>query len=274
MHLRDLLKQLVPPLLLKVLKSSRHQPIFSSYDEALAACGKDGYEGEDIVRAVVEKNVNYRKTIQSNRNLDLASLRTLIGLGLANSKEELSVLDFGGGGGYHYTLAKAALGNIGHLKWNVVETTAMAKEAERIADGDLKFFDNITDAKNDLGAVDLVLTSSALQYCPSPLALLRELTAIGAKYIFITRTPFSDSKESLVSIQVSKLSHNGPGPLPSGFDDRDVSYPITFASKYEVEKILAERYEIRFVINEDKGTFSAGKKTFDLSGYFCVLKQG
>jgi putative methyltransferase (TIGR04325 family) len=234
---------------------------------------KNAYEGEDIVKVVIEKNITYQQKIQKNPIFDLGTLRTLIGLGIANTKDNLNVLDFGGGGGYHYTIAKAALGNGNNLKWNVVETTAMTKEAQRIADGHLKFFDNINDAKNDLGSVDLVFTSSALQYCPNPLKFLKELTEVGAKYIFITRTPFIDSDKSLFSIQVSNLSDNGPGPLPLGFDDRKVSYPITFASKYEVEKILSEKYEIRFLIAEDKGTFSAGNNKFDMSGYFCALKN-
>jgi putative methyltransferase (TIGR04325 family) len=148
----------------------------------------------------------------------------------------------------------------------------MAEAAQRIADAHLKFFDNIDDAKNNLGSVDLVLTSGALQYCPHPLRFLRELTEVGAKDIFITRTPFNDSERCLISIQVSKLSENGPGPLPLGFDDKEISYPITFASRYEVEKILNEKYEIKFSINEDKGTFSAGNKKFDMHGYFCTLR--
>jgi putative methyltransferase (TIGR04325 family) len=269
--MKDLVKQLIPPLLIKAFKPAP-PPMFSSYDAASVACRNEAYEGVDLVKVIIEKNVAFKKKIQSDHILDLSALRTLIGVGLANTQEKLNVLDFGGGGGYHYTLAKIALGKSRSLKWNVVETSAMAREAQRIADTDLKFFDNISDAKNNLGLVDLIFTSSALQYCPNPLEFLNELTEVGAKYIFITRTPFNDSDKSLISIQVSKLSENGPGPLPLGVGDKSVSYPITFVSKQEVEKILNQKYEIRFLTKEDKGTFRAGKNTFDMWGYFCELK--
>ena len=269
--MKDFLKQLVPPLFLKTLK--RAPPILKSYEEAHAACQKGAYENESIVRVVVEKNRIFRQTIHANPTFNPGDLRTLIALGLANTQGTLKVLDFGGGaGGYHYTVAKAILGNSRSLKWNVVETPAMVKEGQLIADAELKFFDNINDAKNDLGAVDLVLTSGSLQYCRYPLRSLRELTEVGASNLFVTRTPLNQSDNSLISIQVSKLSDNGPGPLPPGIDDKSVSYPITFASRHEVESILRERYEIVFSINEDKGTFTAGRDKIDLYGYFCKLK--
>jgi putative methyltransferase (TIGR04325 family) len=261
---------------MNVLKTGSAPKIFNSYDEASIACGNGAYQDERLIKVVVEKNRIFRQQIQSNPtfpNLDMGALRTLIALGLANTQTTLKVLDFGGGAGYHYTLARAILGNSKSLEWNVIETSAMAREARLLAnDAHLGFFDNIIDAKNNLGSVDLVFTSGALQYCPNPLKYLRELTEVGATNIFITRTPLNDSEDSLVSIQVSKLSENGPGPLPVEFSDGNVSYPITFASKHQAERILSERYEIRFSINEEKGTFSAKRSKVDLYGYFCALK--
>jgi putative methyltransferase (TIGR04325 family) len=269
--MRDFIKQLVPPLILKRLK--RATPIFASYDAAQRACQSGAYENESIVKVVVEKNRIFRQTIHASPTFNLGDLRTLIALGLVNAQGTLKVLDFGGGAGaYHYAIAKAVLGNRRNLKWNVVETPAMVKEGQLIGDVDLKFFDNINDAKNDLGAVDLILSSGALQYCQNPLRFLKELTEVGAENIFVTRIPLSESDKSVISIQVSKLSENGPGPLPAGVDDRNVSYPITFSSRHAVEKVLRERYEIVFSINEDKDTFRAGKDKIDLYGYFCKLK--
>jgi putative methyltransferase (TIGR04325 family) len=267
--MKDFVKQLIPPLLPKILK--RRPPIFRSYNDASAACQNAGYEGTELIRVVVEKNAIFRQKIQSNPVLDLGDLRTLI-VGLTGTQDSLRVLDFGGGCGYHYVLARAAFGNSINLRWNVVETSAMVKAAQHLADAGLQFFDHIDDAKNNLGQVDLVFTSGALQYCPDPLEFLKKLTQVGAKYIFITRTPLNDSEKNIISIQVSRLWENGPGPLPSGFEDKNVYYPITFASRREVEKILAETYEIRFSINEEKGTFNAGEQSFDMYGYFCERK--
>ncbi len=227
------------------------------------------------MKVIVEKNLAFRRAIQSAPVFDLTTLRTLIGVGLADSGSgsTLRVLDFGGGGGYHYSLARAALGHDRRLSWNIVETSAMTREGQRLATPELKFFDNIDEARENLGSVDLVLTSGALQYCPDPIKYLRALADVHARNLFITRTPLSDSEDSLVSVQVSRLSENGPGCLPPGFDDKRIDYPITFMSRRAVESALNEKYRIVFSIQEDKGTFSAGNKTFDMYGYFCKLKE-
>jgi len=274
MQMKSLLKQLIPPLLFKVIKRTiPHPRIFKTYGEAVAACQDNGYQNADLVKVVIDKNINFKKYIESNAVFDLGTLRTLIALGLSKESTSLNVIDFGGGGGYHYTIAQQALGKGTTLKWNVVETTAMANEAQRIANNNLKFFDSITEAEKDLGSVDLIFTSGALQYCPNPLAFLKQLTETNAKYLFITRTAFSETDNDIFSIQVSKLSSNGPGPLPTGYTDKKMTYPITCASKSAAESILREKYDIQFVILEDKAAYIVADKEIDMFGYFCVRKS-
>ena len=99
--------------------------------------------------------------------MGLEAFRTLAAIGLSTQGSNLNVIDFGGGG-YHYKLAKIAFGSERTLKWHVVETPEMVSEAIRIKEPDLGFYDDITDAKNDLVKVDLVFSSSALQYCSDP----------------------------------------------------------------------------------------------------------
>jgi len=272
--MKTLVKQLIPPLLLKVFKQSiTPPPAYKTYEEAIAACQNGAYQNNDLVKVVVDKNLVYKQKLQTDTVFDLGTLRTLIALGLSKTSNSLNVIDFGGGGGYHYTIASNAFGDKDSLKWNVVETTAMANEAKRIANNNLKFFDSIADATNDLGLVDLVFTSSALQYCPSPLTFLKQLTEVNAKYLFITRTPFTDADEDIFSSQVSHLSSNGPGPLPTGYTDRKMTYPITYVSKSKAEEILREKYHIQFRIVEDKAAYRVGSKEIDIFGYFCVRKS-
>jgi putative methyltransferase (TIGR04325 family) len=269
------LKQLIPPLLLNVIKQSvtPPYPAFETYEEALKHCPKEAYEDTDIVKVVVEKNLAYKQKIDQEAIFDLGAVRTLIGLGLSRTNDSLKVIDFGGGGGYHYSIASNAFGERVALKWNVVETTAMANEAQRISNQNLKFFDNITEAVKDLGEVDLVFTSGALHCCPEPLIFLRELLEIKAKYFFITRTCFTDSPEQIANIQKSFLSTNGPGPLPSGFKDKAVFYPNVFVSKHKVEEMLCEYYDIQFKTIEDKAAYIVDRKEIDMSGYFCIRKS-
>ncbi len=271
--MKTFLKQLIPPLLLKVFKKSNNHPAYKTYEEALKHCPKEAYEDADIVKVVVEKNIIYQQNLQRDTVFDIGTLRTLIALGLSKTKSSLNVIDFGGGGGYHYTIASNALGDKCSLKWNVVETTAMANEAKRIANNNLKFFDNIADATKDLGTVDLVFTSGALHCCPQPLFFLKELINVNAEYLFITRTSFIDSTEQVAMIQKSCLSENGPGPLPDGIKDKTVYYPNVFVSKKQAEGVISENYHIKFKIIEDKSAYRAGKKEIDMFGYFCIRKS-
>jgi putative methyltransferase (TIGR04325 family) len=182
--------------------------------------------------------------------------------------------DFGGGGGYHYTIASKALGNDSvNLKWHIVETTEMVKEAQRISTDYLKFYDGIAEAAKDFETIDLVFTSSALQYCPNPVIILEKLIALDAKYLFLTRTPFVESTRNIISTQTSNLSANGPGPLPKGFNDKKVTYPITYVSRKTIENILTKKYEIRFITDEGESIFGLRKEKISINGYFCVRKN-
>jgi putative methyltransferase (TIGR04325 family) len=271
--MKALLTHFIPPILLKALKQliTSSAPRYETYDEAFLSCQNDTYENIDLVNVVVDKNLIYRQKLHSDTVFDLGTLRTLIALGLSKrNNDALNVVDFGGGAGYHFTVASKALGQETKLKWNVVETIVMAKEAQSIAVDGLKFFDNTSDAVKDLGDVDLVFTSSALQYCPSPIDFLKQLIDINAKYIYITRTPFCNSYRSIITTQESKLSANGPGPLPNKYKERTIKYPVTYACRQEVENILSEKYEIRFKTHEGEGFFNMPNAQISMDGYFCV----
>lgn len=267
---------MLPPFLVRVVKQlsiSRASKKYLTYEDAASAAQSEDYENIDLVRVVVEKNIAYRDLLERAPIFDFSSLRTLIGLGLSNTSGRLNVIDFGGGGGYHYTLANVAFGANKQLRWNVVETPAMAKEAQRLSNHQLKFFDNISSARDDLCEIDLVFTSSALQYCPQPLHYLKALTELNAPFLFITRTPFIRGSNELITIQTSRLADNGPGPLPSGFSDKAVKYPITYASQQAVEDILSENYEIRFKIKEDSSVFKFNNEPIEVFGYFCARRS-
>ena len=149
----------------------------------------------------------------------------------------------------------------------------MAKEAQRMANVSLKFFDNVADTSKDLGLVYLVFTSNALQYCLSPLRFLKQLTKVNAQYLFISRTAFSDTCEDIYSTQESNLSDNGPGPLPLEYTDRKITYPITYSSKSKAEEILKENYHIHFAILDDGAAYKVGNKEIDMFCYFCARKS-
>ena len=122
---------------------------FSSYEDALSSCPNDAYQGQDLVDVVIEKNRIVRDQLKVNPTLELSSFRTLAGLAFASSNN-LKVLDFGGGGGYHYSLARLVLPPESTISWAVVETPAMAKSAKALENGELVFFDQIDEAVHHL----------------------------------------------------------------------------------------------------------------------------
>jgi putative methyltransferase (TIGR04325 family) len=199
----------------------------------------------------------------------------MLGIGLCNPSKELKIIDFGGGGGFHYSVARAALPIEQHLKWHVVETSGMVQKASPLlSNSELKFFDSIESAAAELNEVDLVFASSSLQYCENPLQTLEQLLNIGSKHIFITRTPLSESNRSYICIQKSRLKDNGPGTMPAIFNDCEVSYPITFMSKNVVEESLMKNYKIRFSIKEEGGYILENNQSIDAQfSYFCDVKS-
>ncbi len=255
-------------------ESSDDLPLFRSFEEALGACNAEGYQTSDLVNVVVQKNVICRAQISSSGALGLDSLRTMIGIGALRAQPVLRVLDFGGGGGYHYLIARAVLGEDQEIHWNVVETRAMANAArEKLAGGGLKFFDDIQDAAADLGHVDLIFTSGALQYTPEPLVFLARLLAVRPDHLFITRTPMNDGVDQVISVQSSRLSDNGPGVLPPGFNDYEIKYPVTFASRQKIIQMLSETYKIRFSVDEGRFSRPMAGRSFNMYGYFFDLER-
>jgi putative methyltransferase (TIGR04325 family) len=274
MRLQNLIKQIIPPIIINVVRKKIQTTIeYPTFEAAELACQNITYENSELIEVVVDKNLNYRKRLESNPVFDLPSLRTLIALGAIQSGSSLNVLDFGGGGGYHYTIAKTALDPSKAINWCVVETSTMSHCAQRLADGSLRFFPDISSARDSFDEFDLVFTSSALQYCPNPLSFLRELVDLDAPYLFITRTPFLESDKTIITTQVSSLQSNGPGPLPSKYIDRKIKYPLTYVSRRIVEEIITDKYDIRFRIDENDGGFSFGSEQISTMGYLCVRRS-
>jgi putative methyltransferase (TIGR04325 family) len=276
-----MLSSLIPPLLhpplLRLRRlASRWTPAppvvsFGSYAEALRACANAGYEHDQLVRTIVEKTRIHRGKIASDPPVaDYAQTRLLLALVLAGAGERpVRVIDFGGAAGATYFAARALLRDSPPLLWSVVETTAMAQAAERVlGTEELRFFDDIDTAREAHGGVDLVYSSGSVQYVPDPIATIRSLMACGAPYLLLTRLGLRDSEEPLISLQESNLTGNGPGPLPAGFPDALIRYPVTILPRHAVARVVAEEYEIFLEFDEGaRGAYRFGREEIGLTGY-------
>jgi len=207
---------------------------FPDFAAALATCG-DGYADADLAEVIAFKA---EQPLNPQAILPEQAINSLVGVGLTAAEitaRPLCVLDFGGGGGFHYF--HVANATRAALRWAIVETPVMAACAARVSRGRFEVHTALADAARSLGAVHLVHTSSALQYLPDPLATLAELAALRAPHFLLARFPLWHGP-MLFSVQTSPLSANGIGPMPPGIVDREIRYPVTFVPLPEVMRIL------------------------------------
>jgi hypothetical protein len=130
-----------------------------------------------------------------------------------------SVLDFGGGCGLHFKLARRSSPDI---RWAVVETPAMIKRATELATDQLQFFTDISEAQAWLGPIDVMHSNSALQYTPEPQVTLKRLCDLRAKRMTWERVTLSKANIER-ELQSSLLGDNGPGSL-AGLREETVKY--------------------------------------------------
>src|SRR2546421_1274430 len=178
------LSDLVPPILSRVRHRQRAQSaafippteLFSSYDEAKAACDGSAYEQKDLGELVLRKTKVYRDSLfaQGSLVVNSSAAHSLLAVmtALREHRSELKVLDFGGACGAHYFGVKAFLRERVRFRWHVVETPAMAERAREMETPELKFFSNLVEA--EMGSPDLLHSSGAIQYTPSPYDTLRK----------------------------------------------------------------------------------------------------
>ncbi|WP_129275729.1 hypothetical protein [Bradyrhizobium betae] len=156
----------------------------------------EGYENDQLIETI------YRKTVAFRPEGDWPLV--------ANLK---AVLDFGGGAGIHYKLARQQSPGI---RWAVVETPAMVRRASELATDQLKFFDDIQKAANWLGSIDLMHSNGAIQYVDDALETVEALCAARPARMVWYRVPIGDVARA--EVQTSLLSNNGPGQLAADTD--------------------------------------------------------
>jgi putative methyltransferase (TIGR04325 family) len=157
----------------------------------------EGYENEELIETIFRKTIAYEPT---------GDWPLVAGVN--------SVLDFGGGAGLHYTLARKQSPDI---RWAVVETPAMARRARELATDRLMFFSDIDQAADWLGDVELMHSNGAIQYVSDAIETVRKLCETRPVTMVWHRVPISTAGGE-PEVQTSFLSDNGPGSLPTARD--------------------------------------------------------
>jgi putative methyltransferase (TIGR04325 family) len=247
-------RDLIPPIVINTyrdLRGSRRE--YRSFAEAERLV-ESGYASAELARLVVKKTEIFRAS-SSAENTTISSGEFALFSALLSLQEfrPISILDFGGGAGATYYRARR-WASAPSIEWRVVETDVMVAAAGPTAPEELSFYPDLSSAIADMPtAPDLVLVSSALQYLDRPEAVLAELVDLGSRRFVVSRTPLATSTRVHTLIQKSRLSENGPGPLPPGTQDTSVRYPVSFVPVSTVSGLLRAHYQhVHHVVEEPR----------------------
>lgn len=220
----------------------------------LLRIGKTGYDSETITQMIVEKNINwkyaYEKDVTSYENQKIVT--AIAHHQSRHNSSSLTVLDFGGGGGHSFEIARQTFKGIS-MKWVVVEREKIVKMLNnRISHDGLSFASSIEEAKETTGNVDLIFCNSALQYTDTPLESLETLLRQNAKTIFLTRSPFTMGKEPISYMQLSFSESNGPGRPPRNLRSVLEGYKCKSVPIEEVLSLIQKYYRDVKVFDEGR----------------------
>lgn len=229
------------------------EPVFATYAEAARSRGQD-YQDEELAQIVLNKTRHLVQDASFQHIAEHQAVATVLAVTTASAlaprgDRPLRVLDFGGALGTSYHFIKERLP--GNYAWAVVETPMFVKAGREFETDELRFFETIEEATAWLGEIDLIYTSSAVQYMPDPLATLDLFLAANPRCVALLRSAFSEN-DQVVVLQRSRLRDNGPGPLPAGVRDRPVYYPRTYAPIEGLREKFASNY--RTVVEHGDGT--------------------
>lgn len=207
-------------------------PFFATFEEAASACSED-YEEPGLIEFLAARNkgASFDLTVLPTPAI-LATFDALRRVSKAPG-DQIKVLDIGGAFGAHLKWAERHVPY--RFKWAVVETPALVARAEPAEN--LAFFSTIQEADEWLGGADLLLASGVLQYFKQPTAVLEEFTGLKPQIIVISRTIVSLG-EPAFEIQRSRLFDNGPGPIPQGFEDREVRMVHVYQAERDILKSM------------------------------------
>jgi putative methyltransferase (TIGR04325 family) len=114
----------------------------------------------------------------------------------AHLKTGLSILDWGGGLGHYYQIARAVMPDVS-FDFHCREVPLMV-DAGKSINPDVRWH---ADDSHLESSYDLVMVNGSLQYMEDWKATLRELVQVAKEYFFLTRLPVVEHAPSFVALQ-------------------------------------------------------------------------
>lgn len=241
----SIIKPWLPPIVLKQLRGVRlfdqinFQGNYSKWSEAKKqSVGYDDNKILDKVRQAARKVKTGEAAFERDsvafekpeyRWPLLSSL-----LYVANLKQQLHVLDFGGSLGSLYFQHKKWFDGIDEIFWGVVEQLHFVDAGKtEFVTKNLDFFFNIEEYIRQKQIPDIVVLSSVLQYLEYPFQILQEIAETGPEFLLIDRTAFIAQDKDRLTIQ----------HVPASI--YKASYPAWFFSEKQfIERVESLGYEV------------------------------
>jgi len=212
-NVKALIRDLCPPLLLKLVRQFRNKNSISfagNYSTwAEAEKHASGYDSDAIFQRVCEAALKVKRgeavferdsVCFYKEDYRWPALACLLSVA-AKKNGKLNVLDFGGSLGSFYFQHKKFFDQLSTIRWSVIEQAHFVEYGRNeIQNEELKFYSNIDECVAN-EQVDIIFLSSVLQYLDDPESIFITLSKIKADYILIDRTPFIDSASDRITVQ-------------------------------------------------------------------------
>jgi len=194
--IKSIIKLLIPPLLLKLLKRARSQNTFEGiYNNFSEINNLTNYNDESSLSNTYEELVSKLRADESGVNLPISNSRSqitnLLPIFISSLSGKIHVLDYGGGAGETYIECSEAV-NMEQVEYYIYDLPETIKIGEKI-------FSNcgINDCNNLYGVsfindiskietIDIVYMGSVLQYVSNYSELILSIINKSPTYFFIT----------------------------------------------------------------------------------------
>ena len=265
--MRKLIKEFIPPILLKLLAKKPKYGWFGNYNTWKEAKENSiGYQANNILEKVKEsllKVKNDDKLFELDtvlyRMFDYPYNWQLLSIFLYISQlnnNQLNVLDFGGSLGSSYFQHRMMLSNLSKFNYTIVEQPHFVDTGKKIfEDKYLKFENNIESCLKKTKP-HCILLSGVIQCIEEPVELINKILSYNFEFIIVDRTPFFIDKPERITIQkVPPRYHEATLPYRIYNKEKFVDH---FHKKYSIfletsaveERIKVENCfaELRFIV--------------------------
>lgn len=215
----------------------RWQGDYNSWEEALAACGNEGYAEDNILERTLQSTLKVkngeavfeRDSVLFDRiEYSFPLLACLLKIAAAQDNT-LSVVDYGGALGSHYFQNRTFLQPVTIRQWVVVEQEKHVKAGNRfISEGPLRFEQRL----EDISGANVLLSSCMLPYVERPYEYACKFADSGIEYILLDRIPISAENRDRLTVEIVP---------PQIYAAR---YPSWFLCESKLLAVFQEKYEL------------------------------